>query len=42
MRPQVLLHGHVHPYGQPISDAQIGETRVINVVGHRLVEVVPR
>jgi Icc-related predicted phosphoesterase len=42
MRPQVLLHGHVHPYGQPISEAQIGETRVINVVGHRLVEVVPR
>jgi len=42
MRPQVLLHGHVHPYGHPISDAQMGETRVINVVGHRLVEVVPR
>ena len=42
MRPQVLLHGHVHPYGHPVPDVQLGETRVINVVGHRLVEVVPR
>ena len=42
MRPQVLLHGHVHSYGRPVPDAQLGGTRVINVVGHRLVEVVPR
>ncbi|MEA2634792.1 MAG: hypothetical protein QOH92_1559 [Chloroflexota bacterium] len=43
MRPRLLLHGHVHPYGREISrEGQIGETRVINVVGHRLIELAPR
>lgn len=40
MRPRLLLHGHVHPYGRDlVREAQLGETRVINVVGHRLIEV---
>jgi Icc-related predicted phosphoesterase len=40
MRPRLLLHGHVHPYGREIArEAQLGETRVINVVGHRLIEL---
>jgi uncharacterized protein len=40
MRPRLLLHGHVHPYGRDIArEAQLGETRVINVVGHRLIEL---
>ena len=43
MRPRLLLHGHVHPYGREIPrEAQLGETRVINVVGHRLIELAPR
>jgi Icc-related predicted phosphoesterase len=43
MRPRLLLHGHVHPYGREIiREGQIGETRVINVVGHRLIELAPR
>ncbi len=43
MRPRLLLHGHVHPYGRDIArEAQLGETRVINVVGHRLIELAPR
>jgi uncharacterized protein len=43
MRPRLLLHGHVHPYGREIiREGQIGETRVINVVGHRLIELTPR
>ena len=43
MRPRLLLHGHVHPYGRDIvREAQLGETRVINVVGHRLIELAPR
>ena len=42
MRPQLLLHGHVHSYGREIArEAQLGETRVINVVGHRLIELAP-
>jgi Icc-related predicted phosphoesterase len=43
MRPRLLLHGHVHPYGREIArEAQLGETHVINVVGHRLIELAPR
>ena len=43
MRPRVLLHGHVHPYGREIiREARLGETRVINVVGHRLIVLSPR
>ena len=40
MHPYVLLHGHVHPYGRDIArEAQLGETRVINVVGHRVIDL---
>ena len=40
MHPRLLLHGHVHPYGREIvREAQLGETQVINVVGHRLIEL---
>lgn len=40
MHPRLLLHGHVHPYGRDTPrESQLGETRVINVVGHRLIEV---
>jgi len=43
MHPRFLLHGHIHPYGREIPrEAQLGETRVINVVGHRLIELAPR
>jgi uncharacterized protein len=43
MRPRLLLHGHVHAYGREIvREAQLGETRVINVVGHRLIELASR
>jgi uncharacterized protein len=40
MHPRWLLHGHVHPYGRDTPrEGRLGETRVINVVGHRLIEV---
>lgn len=39
MRPQLLLHGHIHPYGTPRPDRRVGETRVINVVPFRVIEV---
>ena len=43
MRPRLLLHGHVHPHGRDIvREAQLAETRVINVVGHRMIELAPR
>jgi Icc-related predicted phosphoesterase len=43
MRPRLFLHGHVHPHGRDIvREGQLGETRVINVVGHRVIELAPR
>ena len=43
MRPRYLLHGHIHPYGRAMPrEAMLGETRVINVVGHRLLEISAR
>ena len=42
MRPRLLLHGHVHPYGRDLPrEAELGQTRVINVVGHRMIELEP-
>ena len=39
LRPRLLLHGHIHPYGQPAPDRRLGDTRVVNVVGHKLLEL---
>jgi calcineurin-like phosphoesterase family protein len=33
LRPGVVLHGHVHPYGQHAVDQRIGDVIVRNVVG---------
>jgi Icc-related predicted phosphoesterase len=35
LQPRLLVHGHIHPYGQPVPDRLLGETTVVNVVGHR-------
>lgn len=39
--PRLLLHGHIHPYGQPAPDRFLGATRVVNVVGHKVLELGP-
>ena len=39
LSPQLLLHGHIHPYGEAVPDRRIGETLVANVVGCRMLEV---
>lgn len=39
LRPRLLLHGHIHPYGQPAPDRVIGDTRIVNVVGRRTMEL---
>ena len=39
LRPRVLVHGHIHPYGQPVPDRSMGETRVLNTVGYRILDV---
>ncbi|HVL85233.1 MAG TPA: metallophosphoesterase [Pseudonocardia sp.] len=39
LRPRLLVHGHVHPYGRPAPDRVLGTTRVVNVVGRRILEL---
>jgi Icc-related predicted phosphoesterase len=38
LRPKWLLHGHIHPHGEPMPDRTAGETRLRNVVGHQVME----
>ena len=43
IKPRYLLHGHVHPYSNLTErETGYGPTRVINVVGYRLLEISPR
>lgn len=39
LRPTWLLHGHIHPHGQPRPDRQVGATTIRNVVPVRLFEI---
>lgn len=39
LRPPLLLHGHVHPYGERTVDLRLGGTTVRNVVGRHLFEI---
>ena len=39
LRPRLLVHGHIHPYGQPVPDRTLGSTRVVNVVGRRVLDL---
>jgi Icc-related predicted phosphoesterase len=41
LRPALLLHGHVHPYGMPTPDLRLGDTVVRNVVGRHVFDVTP-
>jgi hypothetical protein len=39
LSPRLLVHGHIHPYGEPVPDRLIGTTRVVNVVGRKVLEI---
>ena len=39
MRPRLLVHGHVHPYGIERPDRELDGTRVVNVVPYRLLDL---
>ncbi|HSH77466.1 MAG TPA: metallophosphoesterase [Herpetosiphonaceae bacterium] len=43
LRPRYFIHGHVHPsYGyNRATDTMVGQTRVINTVGYRVLDVEP-
>jgi hypothetical protein len=37
--PFDCLAGHIHPCGEPVPDRMIGNTRVVNVVGRRVLGI---
>lgn len=39
LRPRLIVHGHVHPYGRHEPDRGIGPTLVVNAIPYRLLEV---
>ena len=39
LRPGVLLHGHVHPFGEETPDLRLGATTVRNVVGRHAFDI---
>jgi len=39
LSPKLLIHGHVHPYGRVIPNHRLGSTTIVNVVGHRMLEL---
>ncbi len=41
LRPRLLLHGHVHPYGIARPDRYIDETRVVNVIPYKVIDLEP-
>jgi len=41
LRPKLLLHGHIHPYGQTLPDRTLGGTRIVNAIPYSLLEIEP-
>ncbi len=39
LQPQLLVHGHVHPYGVRQPALNLGGTTVVNVIPYRLLEL---
>ena len=39
LKPALLVHGHIHPHGQPVPDRVLGDTRVLNTVGYRILDM---
>ncbi len=39
LRPKIMVHGHIHPYGLVQPDRQIGRTKIMNVIPYRLIEL---
>lgn len=39
LKPKLMLHGHIHPHGFTKSDRRLGDTTIVNVIPHKIVEV---
>lgn len=40
-RPTWHLHGHIHPYGHPKADRQVGRTMIRNIIPWQLIDIAP-
>lgn len=41
LRPQLLVHGHIHPHGITPVDRELHGATVINTVGYALIDITP-
>lgn len=41
MRPAWLLHGHIHPHGETVPERRMDQTRVVNTVGYKILDITP-
>jgi hypothetical protein len=39
LRPSLMLHGHVHPHGLVTADRMFGDTRIVNVIPSKVIEL---
>ena len=39
LKPKMLIHGHVHPYGRNEPQRTLGNTQIINAVPYKLIEL---
>jgi Icc-related predicted phosphoesterase len=39
LQPRLMVHGHIHPHGFARADRQIGRTRIVNAIPHKLFEI---
>ena len=39
LHPVLLVHGHIHPYGKTQPERRVDDTRVINAIPSRLIEL---
>lgn len=39
VQPLLAVHGHIHPYGRVLPERRIGNTRVVNVVPSRVIDL---
>ena len=39
VKPKLLIHGHVHPYGRSEAQRALGSTQVINAVPSKLIDI---
>ena len=40
-QPTWHLHGHIHPYGHPKADRQVGRTTIRNIIPWQVIDIAP-